>query len=119
MDARAGERRMSNERGMSNERVRRAVAYLEEGSDDLAPLEAMGLTSADLGEVLVAWGETAPRHLRTAVEGLYDGRRGEEEKAGIAVPVVVVKPKRARWRRRLALGLAVLLLVLAAALASR
>ena len=89
---------------MANERVLQAVAYVEEGNTDLGPLDDMGLTAADLDEVLalVAWGDKASLQVKEAVERLYEARVAAEEKAGLAIPLVVVKEeRRARWRRLL------------------
>ena len=92
---------------MANERVLQAVAYFEEGNADLVPLHEMGLTAADLDEVLelVAWGDKASLEVKDAVERLYEARLAEEEKAGLAIPLVVVKEER-RGRRRLLVMLA-------------
>ena len=86
---------------MANERVLQAVAYFEEGNADLVPLHDMGLTAADLDEVLelVAWGDKASLEVKAAVERLYEARLAEEEKAGLAIPLVVVKEERKRGRR--------------------
>ena len=88
---------------MANERVLQAVAYFEEGNADLAPLHDMGLTAADLDDVLalVAWGDKASLEVKDAVERLYEARVAEEEKAGLAIPLVVVKEERKGRRRRL------------------
>jgi hypothetical protein len=89
---------------VANERVLQAVAYVEEGNTDLGPLDDMGLTAADLDEVLalVAWGDKASLQVKEAVERLYEARVAAEEKAGLAIPLVVVKEgRRARWRRLL------------------
>ena len=88
---------------MTTERVRRAVAYLEEGSADLTPLNEMGLTATDLDEVLglVAWGDRASLDVKDALEQLYEARAAEEEKAGLATPLVVVKEEREAWSKRL------------------
>ena len=95
---------------MANERVRQAVAYFEEGNADLEPLQEMGLTAADLDEVLelVAWGDKASLEVKAAVGHLYEARLAEEEKAGLAIPLVVVKEERKRGRRRLFVILAVI-----------
>jgi len=95
---------------VANERVRQAVAYFEEGNADLEPLQEMGLTAADLDEVLelVAWGDKASLEVKAAVEHLYEARLAEEEKAGLAIPLVVVKEERKRGRRRLFVILAVI-----------
>jgi len=87
--------------------VLQAVAYFEEGNADLVPLHDMGLTAADLDEVLelVAWGDKASLEVKDAVERLYEARLAEEEKAGLAIPLVVVKEER-RGRRRLLVMLA-------------
>ncbi len=92
---------------MANERVLQAVAYFEEGNADLVPLHEMGLTAADLDEILalVAWGDKASLEVKDAVERLYEARLAEEEKAGLAIPLVVVKEER-RGRRRLLVMLA-------------
>ena len=92
---------------MANERVLQTVAYFEAGNADLAPLHDMGLTAADLDEVLelVAWGDKASLEVKDALERLYEGRLAEEEKAGLAIPLVVVKEER-RGRRRLLVMLA-------------
>ncbi len=92
---------------MANERVLQAVAYFEEGNADLVPLHDMGLTAADLDEILelVAWGDKASLEVKDAVERLYEVRLAEEEKAGLAIPLVVVKEER-RGRRRLLVMLA-------------
>ncbi len=92
---------------MANERVLQAVAYFEEGNADLVPLHDMGLTAADLDEILelVAWGDKASLEVKDAVERLYEARLAEEEKAGLAIPLVVVKEER-RGRRRLLVMLA-------------
>jgi len=88
---------------VANERVLQAVAYFEEGNADLAPLHDMGLTAADLDDVLalVAWGDKASLEVKDAVERLYEARVAEEEKAGLAIPLVVVKEERKGRRRRL------------------
>jgi len=88
---------------VTTERVRRAVAYLEEGSADLTPLNEMGLTATDLDEVLglVAWGDRASLDVKDALEQLYEARAAEEEKAGLATPLVVVKEEREAWSKRL------------------
>ena len=88
---------------MATERVRRTVAYLEEGNADLTPLHEMGLTAADLDEVLglVAWGGRASLDVKDALEQLYEARAAEEEKAGLVTPLVVVKEERAAWSKRL------------------
>ena len=93
---------------MANERVRQAVAYFEEGNADLSPLHDMGLTAADLDEVLalVAWGDKASLEVRDAVERLYEARVSDEEKAGLAIPLVVVKEERRGRGRRLLIVLA-------------
>jgi len=95
---------------VANERVRQAVAYFEEGNADLEPLQEMGLTAADLDEVLelVAWGDKASLEVKAAVGHLYEARLAEEEKAGLAIPLVVVKEERKRGRRRLFVILAVI-----------
>jgi len=95
---------------VANERVRQAVAYCEEGNADLEPLHEMGLTAADLDEVLelVAWGDKASLEVKAAVGHLYEARLAEEEKAGLAIPLVVVKEERKRGRRRLFVILAVI-----------
>jgi len=87
--------------------VLQAVAYFEEGNADLVPLHDMGLTAADLDEILelVAWGDKASLEVKDAVERLYEVRLAEEEKAGLAIPLVVVKEER-RGRRRLLVMLA-------------
>jgi len=87
--------------------VLQAVAYFEEGNADLVPLHEMGLTAADLDEILelVAWGDKASLEVKDAVERLYEARLAEEEKAGLAIPLVVVKEER-RGRRRLLVMLA-------------
>ncbi len=92
---------------MANERVLQAVAYFEAGNADLVPLHDMGLTAADLDEILelVAWGDKASLEVKDAVERLYEARLAEEEKAGLAIPLVVVKEER-RGRRRLLVMLA-------------
>ena len=76
---------------MANERVRQAVAYFEEGNADLEPLHEMGLTAADLDEVLelVAWGDKASLEVKAAVGHLYEARLAEEEKAGLAIPLEI------------------------------
>ena len=86
------------------------MAYFEEGNADLEPLHEMGLTAADLDEVLelVAWGDKASLEVKAAVEHLYEARLAEEEKAGLAIPLVVVKEERKRGRRRLFVILAVI-----------
>jgi len=86
------------------------VAYFEEGNADLEPLQEMGLTAADLDEVLelVAWGDKASLEVKAAVGHLYEARLAEEEKAGLAIPLVVVKEERKRGRRRLFVILAVI-----------
>ena len=86
---------------MANERVLQTVAYFEAGNADLAPLHDMGLTAADLDDVLalVAWGDKASLEVKDAVERLYEARVAEEEKAGLAIPLVVVKEERKRGRR--------------------
>jgi len=86
------------------------VAYFEEGNADLEPLHEMGLTAADLDEVLelVAWGDKASLEVKAAVGHLYEARLAEEEKAGLAIPLVVVKEERKRGRRRLFVILAVI-----------
>ncbi len=88
---------------MANERVLQTVAYFEAGNADLAPLHDMGLTAADLDEILelVAWGDKASLEVKDAVERLYEARVAEEEKAGLAIPLVVVKEERKGRRRRL------------------
>ena len=92
---------------MANERVRQAVAYLEGGNADLAPMRQMGLTAADLDEVLelVAWGDRAPLAVKETVERLYEARVAEEEQAGLAMPLVVVKERRKGRLRRLGIVL--------------
>jgi len=87
--------------------VLQAVAYFEAGNADLVPLHDMGLTAADLDEILelVAWGDKASLEVKDAVERLYEARLAEEEKAGLAIPLVVVKEER-RGRRRLLVMLA-------------
>src|SRR2546427_7492243 len=94
-----------------NERVLRAVVYLEDGHTDLAPLRDMGLTAAHLSEVLdlVAWGDAATLETREAVERLYETRAAAEEQAGLSTPVVVVRdePRRRSGRRLVLLGLIV------------
>ena len=86
------------------------MAYFEEGNADLEPLHEMGLTAADLDEVLelVAWGDKASLEVKAAVGHLYEARLAEEEKAGLAIPLVVVKEERKRGRRRLFVILAVI-----------
>ena len=93
---------------MANERVLQAVAYFEAGNADLAPLHDMGLTAADLDEVLalVAWGDRASLEVKNAVERLYEARVAAEEKAGLAIPLVVVKEERRGRGRRLLIVLA-------------
>ena len=105
---------------MANERVLQAVAYFEEGNADLVPLHDMGLTAADLDEILelVAWGDKASLEVKDAVERLYEARLAEEEKAGLAIPLVVVKEER-RGRRRLLVMLAVIGALLVAVIAWR
>jgi len=86
------------------------VAYFEGGNADVEPLHDMGLTAADLDEVLelVAWGDKASLEVKAAVGHLYEARLAEEEKAGLAIPLVVVKEERKRGRRRLFVILAVI-----------
>ncbi|TMB03450.1 MAG: hypothetical protein E6J57_03405 [Deltaproteobacteria bacterium] len=105
---------------MANERVLQAVAYFEEGNADLVPLHDMGLTAADLDEILelVAWGDKASLEVKDAVERLYEARLAEEEKAGLAIPLVVVKEER-RGRRRLLVMLAAIGALLVAVIAWR
>ena len=93
---------------MANERVLQAVAYFEAGNADLTPLHEMGLTAADLDEILelVTWGDKASLAVKEAVERLYEARVAEEEKAGLKVPLVVVKDERRGRRRRLFVMLA-------------
>ncbi len=100
---------------MPTERVRRAVAYLEGGNADVAFLHEMGLTAADVDEVLglVAWGDKASLEVKDALERLYETRVTEEERAGLATPLVVVKEQRGRSRRLLILLAAIGALVLA------
>jgi len=95
---------------VANERVRQAVAYFEGGNADVEPLHDMGLTAADLDEVLelVAWGDKASLEVKAAVERLYEARLAEEEKAGLAIPLVVVKEERKRGGRRVFVILAVI-----------
>jgi hypothetical protein len=94
---------------VANERVLQTVAYFEAGNADLAPLHDMGLTAADLDEILelVAWGDKASLEVKDAVERLYEARLAEEEKAGLAIPLVVVKEERRGRRRRLLVMLAI------------
>ena len=84
---------------MTNRRVRQAVAYFEAGNDDLEPLGEMGLTAADLNDVieLVRWGKKAPLGVKQALEGIYQARIAAEEQAGLASELVVLKEQR-RWR---------------------
>ena len=105
---------------MANERVLQTVAYFEAGNADLAPLHDMGLTAADLDEILelVAWGDKASLEVKDALERLYEGRLAEEEKAGLAIPLVVVKEER-RGRRRLLVMLAAIGALLVAVIAWR
>jgi len=105
---------------VANERVLQAVAYFEEGNADLVPLHDMGLTAADLDEILelVAWGDKASLEVKDAVERLYEARLAEEEKAGLAIPLVVVKEER-RGRRRLLVMLAAIGALLVAVIAWR
>jgi hypothetical protein len=79
-----------------NERVLRAVVYLEDGHTDLAPLRNMGLTARHLSEVLelVAWGNAATLDTRAAVERLFEAAAAAEEQAGLSTPVVVVREER-------------------------
>jgi len=49
---------------VANERVLQAVAYFEAGNADLAPLHDMGLTAADLDEIL----ELVAKEIRPAVD---------------------------------------------------
>ena len=86
------------------------MAYFEGGNADVEPLHDMGLTAADLDEVLelVAWGDKASLEVKAAVGHLYEARLAEEEKAGLAIPLVVVKEERKRGRRRLFVILAVI-----------
>jgi len=100
--------------------VLQAVAYFEEGNADLVPLHDMGLTAADLDEILelVAWGDKASLEVKDAVERLYEARLAEEEKAGLAIPLVVVKEER-RGRRRLLVMLAAIGALLVAVIAWR
>src|SRR5439155_5789308 len=73
-------------RAVPTERVRRAVAYLEGGNADVASLHEMGLTAADVDEVLglVACGDKASREVKDARERLHETRVTEEEGAGLA-----------------------------------
>lgn len=84
---------------MTNRRVRQAVAYFEEGNADLEPLDEMGLTAADLNDVieLVRWGGRAPLDVKETLERVYETRIQAEEKAGLATPLVVLKEQQ-RWR---------------------
>src|ERR1041384_4088097 len=102
---------------MGNERILRAVAYLEEGGADLAALEAMGLSARELEDVLevIPWGRGIPDDLREAVEELSVARARTEAEAGLRLPVVVVAPE-TRGIGRLARGI-VLLALLAAVMA--
>ena len=101
---------------MANERVLQTVAYFEAGNADLAPLHDMGLTAADLDEILelVAWGHKASLQAKDALERLYEARVAEEEKAGLAIPLVVVKDERRGRRRRLLVLLAAIAALLVA-----
>jgi len=84
---------------VTNRRVRQAVAYFEQGNADLEPLDEMGLTAADLSDVieLVRWGGRAPLDVKAALERIYETRIEAEEKAGLAMPLVVLKEQQ-RWR---------------------
>ena len=84
---------------MTNRRVRQAVAYFEAGNDNLEPLDEMGLTAADLNDVieLVRWGKKAPLGVKQALEGIYEARIAAEEQAGLASELVVLKEQK-RWR---------------------
>jgi hypothetical protein len=102
-----------------NERVLRAVVYLEDGHTDIEPLRHMGLTSRHLAEVLdlVAWGDTASMETREAVARLFEARAAAEEQAGLSTPIVVVKEDRKISLRKVAALVAAILLVTAAMLA--
>ena len=105
---------------MANRQVRQAIAYFEAGNADLEPLEEMGLTAADLNEVieLVAWGRKAPLEAKEALEGVYQARIAAEEKAGLATPLVVLKEQgRARFFGRLIVVAAWIAALVAGALA--
>jgi len=106
---------------VANERVQRAAAYIGEGNEDLATLHDMGLTAADLDEVLevVAWGDKASLDVKAALERLYETRVAEEERAGLAVPLVVVREERKGRRRRLLVMVAAIGALLVAVLVWR
>jgi hypothetical protein len=95
----------------ARKRVSRAVAYLEQDEAEVAVLDGMGLTSADIAEV-IALADSRDRvrpALRDEVARLYATRRAVEESAGLAVPLVVVKPQATRlWKLVLAGGAALL-----------
>ena len=88
---------------MANDRVQKAIAYLEEGHSDLAPMEHLGLTAADLDALLevVAWGDKVPLAMKEKLERFYEARVAQEEQAGLAMPLVVVKERRKGRLRRL------------------
>ena len=105
---------------MTNRRVRQAVAYFEQGNADLEPLEEMGLTAADLSDVieLVRWGGRAPLDVKEALERIYENRIQAEEMAGLATPLVVLREQQ-RWRfyTRIMIGLSGLAALVAVVLA--
>ncbi|HJQ84432.1 MAG TPA: hypothetical protein VKA21_10175 [Candidatus Binatia bacterium] len=94
---------------MGNERVRQAVAYVERS--DLRPLETMGLSAADLDELLAIVGDSPPPHLRRALEDLYLSRARAEADAGLGIPIVVVAPETGPWRKAVIAGAIGLVLV--------
>ena len=98
----------------ARERVRRAAAYLGQEHAEVAALNEMGLTSAEIAELvsLIADDERLPARLRADVARLYAARRDAEERAGIAIPLVVVEPDRSRRWKLLLAGIAALAAVL-------
>ena len=103
----------------ARERVRRAATYLGQEEAQVAALTEMGLTSAEIAELvaLIADDERLPAPLRADVARLYVARRDAEERAGIAIPLVVVEPDRSRRWKILLAGIAALAAVLGAAIA--
>jgi hypothetical protein len=103
----------------TRERVRRAAAYLGQEDAQVAALNEMGLTSAEIAELvsLIADDERLPAPLRADVARLYAARRDAEERAGIAIPLVVVEPDRSRRWKLLLAGIVAIGAALGAAIA--
>jgi len=105
---------------MANERIRRAIAYIEDGGSDLAPLEAMGLNASEIHEVLaLACWDDRTAALREALDHLRALRTDDEVRAGLRFPIVVIGPPVRPRVPRVAIAALVALSVLGAVVAAR